>query len=172
MAGESQAPPDAVPDPTVLTIDAIYRAIRAERDYVDGQIQVLSERLRGIDKATEVLNETVNRTPTLLQKEISHVREVIDEKFRMVDIQFKERDTRSEREARDNKVAVDAAFAAQKEAAAKQNESNSLAISKSELATSETIAKLAELFRSTTDALADKIEDVRVRLSSLEAVTR
>lgn len=172
MPGESQLQPDSVPDPSVLTTEAITRAMKAERDYVDGQIAVLKQRLADIDRATKVLDDAMHRTPTEIEKQVAHLRELSDVKFDAVSLQFKERDTRQEREARDNKVAVDAAFAAQKEAAAKQNESNSLAIAKSEAATSETIAKLAELFRSTTDALADKIEDVRSRLTNLEAVTR
>jgi hypothetical protein len=105
------------PDPTLASNDAIERAAVAERDYVNGQLDVLRERLKGIDVATQLLNSTVNRTPTDIQKEILHLRELSDEKFESVAIQFKERDTRQERESRDNKVAVDAAFAAQKEAA-------------------------------------------------------
>lgn len=165
------------PDPTVLTTEAVTRALIAERDYINAQFDVIRERLRGIDIATEVLNETVNRTPTAIQGEISHLRELSEEKFSSVAIQFKERDTRQEREARDNKVAVDAAFAAQKEAASEQNKSNTLAIAKSEAATAETINKLAELFKTATDALADKIEDRRresdgitARLTQLESV--
>lgn len=46
MAGESQLQPESLPDPTVLTTDAIARAAKAERDYVNGQIN------------------QVNRTPT------------------------------------------------------------------------------------------------------------
>lgn len=63
----------------------------------------------------------------------------MEEKFASVGNQFKERDTRSEREARDTKLAVDAAFAAQEKQAVAQNESNTLAINKSEGATTETI---------------------------------
>lgn len=170
MAGESQALPESTPDPSVLTTDAILRAVQAERDWVTAQVDVLRERLHGIDRATEVLSQTINRTPTEIQKEVTHLRELSNERFESVALQFKERDTRQEREARDNKVAVDAAFAAQKEAAAKQNESNTLAISKSEASTAETITKLAELFRSTTDALSDKIDDVKLRLVTIESL--
>jgi len=164
---EGEARP--VPDPTVLTTAQLVRTVQAERDYVDGQIAVLRERLRGIDVATIVLNETVNRVPTDMQKEIGHIVGLMEEKFRSVATQFTERDTRSERESKDNKVAVDAAFAAQKEAASEQNKSNTLAISKSETATSETINKLAELFATTTDALGDKIDDVKARVGSIES---
>lgn len=155
------------PDPTVLTTEALTRGLLAERDYVGGQLDVLRERLRGIDTATELLNETVNRTPTAIQREIGHVRELMTERFDSVALQFQERDIRGEREARDNKIAVDAAFAAQEKAAVEQNKSNTLAISKSETATTETINKLAELFKTTTDALGDKVEDLKDRLNEV-----
>jgi cation transport regulator ChaB len=157
------------PDPTVLTTEQLLRTAQAERDYVDGRIDVITERLSGMDRATELLSETVNRVPTETQKEIEHLGSLVTERFDSIKIQFKERDTRSERESRDNKVAVDAAFAAQKESAAKQDESNAKAINKSELATTETINKLAELFKTTTDALSDKIDDLKDRVQSIES---
>lgn len=158
-----------VPDPTVLTTEQLSRAVTAERDYVDGRIDVLVERLSGIDRATELLSATVNRVPTDVQKEVAHLKGLNDEKFNSIVIQFRERDVRSERENRDNKVAVDAAFAAQKESAAKQDESNAKAINKSELATTETINKLSELFKTTTDALSDKIDDIKERVGAIES---
>jgi hypothetical protein len=157
-----------VPDPTSLTTAALTRASAAERDYVNGQLDVVRERFRGIDEAARLLAETVNRAPTDVTQQVGHLRELTDERFKSVDKQFGERDTRSERESRDNKVAVDAAFAAQKEAASEQNKSNTLAISKSEAATAETLNKLSELFKSTTDALADKIDDVKTSQSSTQ----
>lgn len=66
-----------VPDPTLLTTEQLLRAVAAERDYTDGQIAKLEERLHAIDRATELLNETVNRTPTEIQKEVAHLRELM-----------------------------------------------------------------------------------------------
>jgi len=165
-------PANPVPDPTVATNDAVERAVRAERDYVDGVVGILRQRLDAIDKATELLNETVNRVPTDVQKEVGHLRELSDEKFKSIQVQFKERDTRQERESRDNKVAVDAAFAAQKEAASEQNKSNTLAINKSETSTIETINKLDRLFKTTTDSLGDKIDDNKQRVADDFAAIR
>lgn len=161
-----------VPDPSTLTTAALERAMAAERDYLAAQLDVLRERLRGIDTATSLLNETVNRVPTDLQREITHLRELTEERFRSVETQFSERDTRQERESRDNKVAVDAAFAAQKEAASEQNKSNTLAIDKSERATTETINKLAELFRTVTDAQAKELAAADSRLTIVESEKR
>lgn len=172
--------PEAQPsDPSSLTTEQLLRAISGERDYVDGKLEVVGERLAGIDRATELRLGGIIGIPAQIEEKVEHLRGVIDEqikslsreiahsnrladeKFTSVAKQFDERDTRSERESKDNKVAVDAAFAAQKEAAAKQDEANSKAINKSETATTETINKLSELFKTTTDALADKIEDLK-----------
>lgn len=163
MPGESQQTPKSEPDPSVLTTQQLDRAIKDERDWVLAKLDVLVERLIGMDKAAVLLSDTVNRVPTDVQKGMEQVREIIDEKFKSVDQRFQERDTRSERESRDNKVAVDAAFAAQKEAASEQNKSNTLAIDKSEKATAETLNKQADLFKSTTDALTGRISDEKER---------
>jgi len=156
------------PDPTALTTDAVQQAVRVSKDYTDGRVSVIVERLSGIDRATELLNSTVTRVPTEVQKEVAHlqglmetqfsaVEDILQEKFASVQTQFSERDTRAERESRDNKIAVDAAFAAQKEVAAKQDESNARAIEKSERG-----------FEKNLDALSDKIDDLKERLGAFE----
>lgn len=157
-----------VPDPTLLTTAALTREIAALKELV-------VTRLDAMDKAQFLFDTNLNRVPTDTDKQIGHLKELVfgrfdtvNEKFFGIQTQFAERDTRSERESKDNKVAVDAAFAAQKEAASKQNESNTLAISKSETATSETINKLAELFKTTTDALASNIVDLKERITRIE----
>lgn len=185
MAGESQQTPKSEPDPSVLTTDQLMRSMHAERDFTLAQIAVLVQRMDDTDEATKVLSETVNRTPTVVQLAVGHQhelmeveldktdvsigasRELMDEKFRSVQVQFAERDERALRESRDNKVAVDAAFAAQKEAAAEQNKSNTLAIDKSEKATNESINKLGEAATAANKSLSDKIEDVKTLVAAL-----
>lgn len=170
VAEESQprgAPPTI--DPTLLTTEQLLRAIAGERDRVDGRFEVVGVRLDGMDKATELRSAAVDSLHGTIDEKVGHLAALTDERFGAIATQFRERDTRSERESRDNKVAVDAAFAAQKEAASEQNKSNTLAISKSETATTETINKLAELFKTTTDALGDKIDDLKERLGRVEA---
>lgn len=164
---ESIASP--VPDPTILTTEQLLRTAQAERDYVDGRIDVLIERLAGMDRATELLSNTVNRVPTDTQKEVSHLASLVDERFTSVGQRFDERDVRSARESADNKVAVDAAFAAQKEAAAEQNKANTKAIDKSEEATTESINKLGELFQTTIDALKESVDDLKQRVQAIES---
>jgi hypothetical protein len=162
-------PPPSI-DPTELTTQAQIRGDQAERDYVDGQLEVLRERLRAIDRATELLSDTVNRVPNETQKEVAHLRELQQERFASIELQFRERDTRAERESRDNRVAVDAAFAAQKEAAAKQDENNQKSIDKSEAATAEAIGKLGELVQTNVNGLSGKIDDLKDRVGKIESI--
>lgn len=166
MVAEESRP---IPDPTVLTTEQLLREIGNVREVTKGELDVLRERLRGIDTATELLGESMNRVPSEVDKQISHLRELDEEKFRSIAVQFLERDTRSERESKDNKVAVDAAFAAQKEAASKEGESNQKAIDKSEKATAETLNKQADLFKSKNDALDAQIADLKDRVGRLES---
>jgi cation transport regulator ChaB len=141
-----------------------------ERDYVKGEVNTINARIDGIDKATELLSETVTRVPTEVTREVSYLNSLTMEKFKSVQTQFTERDTRSERESRDNKVAVDAAFAAQKEAAAKQDEANQKAIDKSEAATSETITKLTELFNTTISGIRGTVDDLKLQVANLNSI--
>jgi hypothetical protein len=162
----------ALPDPATVTTVAILRDVAALRDLV-------FTRLDAMDKAIVIFNDNLTRVPTDVDKQVGNLKEIMmglfmveDEKFAGIQVQFKERDTRSERESRDNKVAVDAAFAAQKEAASEQNKSNTLAIDKSEKATAETLNKQADLFKSTTDGLAGQISDLKDRQNKAEGTGR
>jgi hypothetical protein len=70
-----------------------------------------------------------------------------------VQVQFRERDER-----------VNAALAAQKEAAAQQNTSNSAAITKSEAATADQIRNIQTVLAGSTKAIDDKIAVINGRL--------
>ena len=150
-----------IPDPTILTTQLIDRAIQAAREYADGKDQVLTERISGLDRVVELQ----------LKSNEAYFQTLSNERFRQFDTQFKERDLRSERESRDNKVAIDAALAAQKEASAKQDESNQKAIDKSEKATQDTIIKLEQLFATQNRAIGDGISDMKERVGRLETST-
>jgi DNA-binding transcriptional regulator YiaG len=157
-----------VPDPTVLTTELVDRAIAAERERTEAQLDVLRERLQGIDRATELRLMGIVEIPKTIDEKVGNLANLTDERFRSIATQFLERDTRSERESRDNKVAVDAAFAAQKEAAAKQDESNAKSIEKSENKTAETIRSNADLSKTEIGALRDQVGDMKERVSRLE----
>ncbi len=144
------------PDPSIITTQQIDRAVSNLEHRINA-------RLDGIDKATDSFHADLTRVPTLLDRSITGLRELLetrlrcmeedisrlheydnkreiaikaqithlndlmiskldelasvtDERFRRVDGQFDERDTRTDQRAGDTKLAVDAAFAASKEA--------------------------------------------------------
>ncbi|HEU4364549.1 MAG TPA: hypothetical protein VFT13_03700 [Candidatus Krumholzibacteria bacterium] len=77
MQKDSDGGSRPVPDPTVLTTDAVKQAVEIGKDYTDGKVAVLEQRLADMDRATAVLNETVTRTPTEIEREIGHLRELL-----------------------------------------------------------------------------------------------
>jgi cation transport regulator ChaB len=148
----------------------LARAIGGERDYLNARLAMVLQMLADRDRAIDVLSVTVNRVPTDVQQAVANLKLLIDERFKSIETQFKERDTRQEREARDNTVAVNAAFAAQKESALAQDTSNAKAIAKSEAATTESINKLGELQSTTTQALSEKVDDLKDRITTVESL--
>jgi len=95
---------------------------------------------------TEALTREIAGLKELLFQKIDAQRDVQNEKFTAIQTQFKERDTRSDQTAKDNKSAIDAAFNAAKEA-----------VSKSEGTTVKQI-----------DQFDGKINDVKDRLTRIE----
>jgi hypothetical protein len=156
-----------VPDPTLLTTAAINAQIQALKE-------LMTVRIDGLERAMEMFRADITRVPTDVDKQVGQLKELHEkwfaEQFRSIDQRFQERDIRGEREARDNKVAVDAAFAAQKEAAAKQDEANQKAIDKSEKATFETLGKQEALYKSTTDALSAQLVEAKERITRIESL--
>jgi len=157
-----------LPQPDKLTTDYVDKAMLS----LEGKLQT---RFEAMDKATEIVHQDLVRVPTLLDRAIANLREyleakighleaVSDEKFDGISNQFTERDKRTDQLTVAAQTAVAAAFAAQKEAVAEQNKSNSLAINKSENATAESIKQLQTLFQAASASLSDRINDVKSRL--------
>jgi len=115
-----------------------------------------------------VLRETEAVRDEITRRE-GHLRELISEKFASVSTQFKERDTRQERETRNSELAVTAAFQAQEKQAVAQDKSNGLAITKSENATAETIKTNRDLSISETRSLAKSVDDLKLQVNTIIA---
>lgn len=175
---------DGKTDPTTLTTDQLRREIGALKDLMLREISQLEklsateiacaqeladQKFAAIDHATALRLTVIGDIPKTIAEKVNHLAALNEERFASVGRQFAERDTRTDAITVLNNKALDAALAAQKEAAAETNKSNTLAISKSETATTETINKLAELFQTTTDGLSDKIDDLKSRVGAIDA---
>jgi hypothetical protein len=126
--------------------------------------ELLGARLDGMDTATAVLSETVNRTPTVIQTEIAHVRELADERFTGIDKQFAERDVRTEQAAKASKEALDAALLAAKELVSQQNEANAAAADKAEQSTIKQIDQIGIRIDTMQKALDDRLTELKERI--------
>jgi hypothetical protein len=150
-----------IPDPTALTTSQLLREIAALRD-------VVGARMDGVVKDVGRLEQEIRERPAAIENHVGHLRELNEEKFRSIQTQFTERDVRTEMQARDSKVAVDAALQAAKEAVAEQNRSSALSIAKSETATMKAMDQQGVLIATSTQALDAKIVDVKERLTRIE----
>jgi hypothetical protein len=142
--------PDERSDPTLLTTQQLQR-----------ELQLLEERfnirLAGMDKAQELFRDDLTRVPTQLDKEISHLKELYDEKFHSIGIQFEERDTRMEQNSKHSQDAVNAAF-----------QSSNQAISKSEISFTKQIDQIGDRITQSSKSADDKFTDLKDRLTMLE----
>jgi len=157
-----------IPDPTELTTAAVDRSEKTMKEWITSQLAIRDERLSAIDSATNLRLDALHAVPMRIAEELAHEREISDEKFKSVAQQFTERDTRIAETSNLNKIALDAAFAAQKEAAAKEGDANQKAIDKSERAVSERIEKDAALSAANNSALSDKLDDQKDRITALD----
>jgi len=138
-----------IPDPTVLTTEQLTRESLHLRE-------LFATRLDAMDKAVAILQAIADRSPTVNEVYLQH-----EEKFRGVERQFAERDTRMQESGLQAKLAVDAALQAAKEA-----------VAKSEAATMKAIDQLATLMASNSKASDDKIDDLKGRQSALDGRER
>jgi hypothetical protein len=156
--------------------------IVALRNEIATRLTGIDTRFDAIDKATELQHEDMVRVPTQVDKAVGGLRDVLEqsmrvyvaelrgelhrhvaetqEKFIGVGSQFTERDTRTDQRAGDTKLAVDAAFAAAKEATAKI-----------EAGFTKQIDAMITIIDTKTANLAGSISDLKDRLTAIESRT-
>ena len=152
-----------VPDPTFLTTQQILHEVALCRE-------VIETRLNAMDKANELLQRASDKLPRIydVAASVSELQELHDQKFHSIAMQFQEQ----EQTSRDSKLAVDAALQAAKEAVQEHNKSSALGVAKSEAATTKQIDQIVVLINTTTGALNDKIDDLKVRLTTIEGYSK
>ena len=131
--------------------------------------ELLGARIDGMDIATKLLATQVAQVPTDTDKAVNALKAIMQGEIRNVQDVALEKFTAIEGTFASNALALTAALAAQKEAAAEQNKSNTLAINKSEQATKEASAANAAQTTSQLASQAATIADLKERLVRLES---
>jgi len=150
-----------IPDPTVLTNQAVASAMDTLRRELQAHAAVMDIRVNDMERLARQLVVTAN-------ERIEHLQLLHDEKFASVAMQFAEREKRADQASRENKVAVDAALQAARDAVQAQNMASAQSIAKSEAATAKQMDQIGTLVQSATQGLNDKIDDVKSRLTLIE----
>jgi hypothetical protein len=142
--------------------------------------ELLGSRIDGMDKANELLAANVSKFPSdvdravtslkgLLLGEIQRVQDVLTGEIGRIGDVTQEKFTAIDGTFQSNALALTAALAAQKEAAAEQNKSNTLAITKSESSTKETIGANAAQAQTANASLAAQVTDIKERVVRIES---
>ncbi len=162
MAGETaraQAATDAISERNQRDMHAMVTGLR----------ELIEQRLSAMDLATKVLAESVEKFPSDVDRATGNSREVVlGEIRRVLDITM-EKFIAVDALFASNALALTAALAAQEKAVAEQNRSNTLAISKSESSTKETIAANAAQAQTGLASLADQFADIKERVVRIES---
>jgi len=158
------------PDPTTLTTQALYREINQVQALLHSEMEGLSGRLdariTSVDHGLDRIRLLVDREPEATTQLVNNLKSIHEEKLSSIQVQFIERDVRTEQTSRDSKVAVDAALQAAKEAVEKQNASSALAIAKSESATTKQIDTQGILITTATTSLNERIDAASATMNS------
>jgi hypothetical protein len=186
----------------------VDKAVGSVREVLEQTMQTrfdaIEQRLSAMDRATELQHEDMVRVPTLLDKAMASLEDLFveklatavadikgqmhsakaetAEKFSAVAAQFTERDTRTDQRAGDTKLAVDAAFAAAKEATAKieagftkQIDQTITNVDTKTLNLDRSITDIKNNFNSSINDIKDNfngaINDIKNRLTSIESRT-
>jgi len=160
---------------------------------IQGLRELIEQRLLGMDKDISQIHDSLNMRQASIKEQVTHLhdlltsdieksstlnseksialREVTMEKFSGVATQFEQLALQMDKAARDVKSAVDAAFAAAKEAVGEQNKSNALSIEKSERAVAKLIDGINDTVKTIIKAVDDKFNDVKERITIIESKT-
>jgi hypothetical protein len=125
---------------------------------------LLESRLDAIEARSNARLGEVHALPAEIRSEIQHLRELHEEKFHGIELQFAERDTRGDQEKKASKEALDAALLAQKESVAQQNDANTTAATKTETNFTKQIDLVGTQINALDKSLSDRISELKERI--------
>jgi hypothetical protein len=149
-----------VPDPTKLTTDAVNAATEQWRRDLQALQQVIETRFHAIDVATSLRLETLSGEPERVAQAVRNLERLQAEKFKSIDLQFRERDIRTDQAAIASKQALDAALLAAKELVGQQNSANVEAATKAETNFTKQIDQTSVLISTLEKGLTDRISNL------------
>lgn len=151
-----------VPDPSLLTTQQL-------RDGLSSLKELIVARLNAMDAATELRLNALDHIPVAIGQQVTHLREVQDEKFIGIDKQFVERDVRTAQASVAADDALKAALQAAKELVGAQGEASSAAAVKSETSFAKQIDQLGTIIQTMQLALDARITELKERIDRFEA---
>jgi hypothetical protein len=170
---QSQSSSVPVPDPTLLTTQALEKSIAALKELMEVRIKSLEETLgrlqREQDSHLEVVVAETKHLRELIGAEVGKLTCVTNEKFARIDMQLVERDKRNDAQFIALAEAAALALQAQKDLFNSHNEATAMAVGKSEKGMADSIQQLQALFDSDSRAKSEKIDDIRTRLNTGES---
>jgi len=159
QSGFSRTP---VPDPTVLTSQALYREVAGLKELITDRIKALDE--ASADARQAILNE--------LHIAIE-ARDALDaEKDKRIAQQFDLVERQRVEQKKDTKDAVDAALAAAKEAMKEQTTASERATNKSETAINKLVEQQALTFKADIESQRRATDENKERIGELERSLR
>ena len=165
-----------VPDPTALTTAQLRRELATLRELVEAQISTasaaLTARLDAMDEANGLRLDGMREVPAVIREQIAHLKELHDERFSSIALQFAERDVRTEQAAKASKDALDAALLAAKELVGQQNTSNVEAAAKAEAAFTKQIEQLGTIISTVEKSITDRLLELKERIDRGEGGTQ
>jgi hypothetical protein len=139
----------------------VDRQITALRDLIEQRFSGMEADIKGIHKALDnrdnIVTGQIDHLHALMLSKVEELASVTTERFLGVAAQFSERDTRTDQRAGDTKLAVDAAFAAAKEATAKI-----------EAGFTKQIDAMINIIDTKTANLAGGLSDLKDRTTAME----
>jgi predicted HAD superfamily Cof-like phosphohydrolase len=150
--GPTLVKPD--PDPTDATGDLVRREISSLEQKIDA-------RLHGMDEAVRLFDANLTRVPTVVDREIAHLRELVKLELALraefLQTELRLRDDRVRQAALDTKSELASALQAAEKSAQKQADSFTITADRAQASTTKQQDALAETLRIAAGSLNDKI---------------